>query len=80
MTDADADTKTLCSSTANDGQVTCPKCGSTQISANKKGFQLTRAAGAAYLFGPLGVFAGLIGSNTVVVTCLKCGNQWEPGK
>jgi predicted RNA-binding Zn-ribbon protein involved in translation (DUF1610 family) len=62
------------------GQIACPKCGSTQIAANKKGFQLTRAAGAAYLFGPLGVFAGLIGSNTVVVTCLKCGNQWEPGK
>ena len=61
-------------------QVKCPKCGSTQISANKKGFQLTRAAGATYLFGPLGIVAGFLGSNAVIVTCLKCGNQWEPGK
>ena len=80
MTDADADTKTLCSSTANVGQVKCPKCGSNQMLANKKGFQLTRAAGATYLFGPLGLLAGFWGSDAVVVTCLKCGNQWEPGK
>ena len=63
----------------NSDQVKCPKCGSTQISANKKGFQRSRAAGATYLFGPLGIVAGFLGSN-VVVTRLKCGNQWEPGK
>jgi DNA-directed RNA polymerase subunit M/transcription elongation factor TFIIS len=80
MTDADTETKPLSPSTADDDQVKCAACGSNQMSANKKGFQLTRAAGAAYLLGPLGVLAGLIGSNTVVVTCLKCGNQWEPRK
>jgi DNA-directed RNA polymerase subunit M/transcription elongation factor TFIIS len=80
VSDQDSGEKALPSSNAASSQIKCPKCGSNQISANKKGFQLTRAAGAAYLFGPLGVFAGLIGSNTVVVTCLRCGNQWEPGK
>jgi hypothetical protein len=52
----------------NSEQVQCPKCGSTQISANKKGFQLSRAAGAAYLFGPLEIVAGFVGSNAVIVT------------
>lgn len=58
--------------------IKCPKCGSTQISANKKGFSTGKAAAGAVLTGGVGLLAGTIGSNKVIVTCLKCGKQWEP--
>jgi hypothetical protein len=46
------------------GQICCPKCGSNQISANKRGWTLT---------------TGMIGSNKVLITCLNCGKQFKPG-
>lgn len=43
----------------------CPKCHSTSLSANKRGWKLS---------------SGLIGSSKVLVTCLNCGHQFKPGK
>ncbi len=61
---------------ANPKQVQCPHCGSTSLSANKKGFGFGKAAGGAVLFGLPGLLAGGIGSGKVKVTCLNCGHQW----
>lgn len=61
-------------------QVCCPKCGSTQLSANKKGVGLGKAAVGAIAVGPLGLVAGGIGKNKVLITCLNCGKQFKPGK
>jgi DNA-directed RNA polymerase subunit RPC12/RpoP len=44
--------------------IKCPKCGSTQLSANKKGWTMT---------------TGMIGSSKILITCLKCGKQFKPG-
>ena len=63
----------------SEDQVKCPKCGSTQLSADKKGFGLGKAAGGALLLGPVGLLGGLIGSKKVMITCLKCGKQWKAG-
>ena len=62
-----------------DDQVKCPKCGSTQISADKKGFSGTKAVAGAALTGGIGLLAGTIGSNKVKITCLKCGHVFNPG-
>lgn len=56
----------------------CPKCGSTHLSSNKKGVDAGNACCGAILFGPLGLLCGV--SHKVVVTCLKCGNQWKLGR
>lgn len=61
-------------------QVKCPKCRSTQITASKKGFGVGKAAAGAVLLGPLGLAGGMIGSNQLLLSCLKCGHQWEPVK
>lgn len=62
------------------GQVYCPKCLSTSISANQKGFGFGRAAiGAAFGLN-VGLIVGGIGAKKVICTCLKCGYQWKPGK
>ncbi len=48
-----------------EGTAYCPKCYSTNLSANKRGWKMT---------------TGFIGSGKVIVTCLKCGNKFKPGK
>lgn len=61
----------------------CPKCGSTSLSANKKGFGVGKALlGASATMaiaplGPLGAVAGNIGAKKVIITCLNCGHRWK---
>jgi len=61
------------------GPIRCAKCGSEQVTANKKGFSGGKAVGGALLVGPLGILVGIHGSKKIIVTCLNCGNSWEPG-
>jgi predicted nucleic acid-binding Zn-ribbon protein len=60
-------------------EICCPKCGSNQITANKKGFSGKKAVAGAVLTGGIGLLAGTIGSNKILITCLNCGNQFKPG-
>ena len=61
-----------------EGIVYCPKCYSTQVTANKKGFSLGKAAAGSLIAG--GVLLGAVGKNKIEVTCLKCGHKWKAGK
>jgi rubredoxin len=61
-------------------KVTCPKCGSDQIVAGKKGFSGTKAVAGAVLTGGIGLLAGTIGSNKIKITCLNCGHVFKPGE
>jgi len=61
-------------------QIKCPRCGSTQLTANKKGFSGAQALGGAILTGGIGLLAGTIGSNKIKITCLACGHQFNPGE
>ena len=61
-------------------QVCCPKCGSSQLTANKKGFSLGKAVAGGVLLVPIaGVATGMIGKNKIIITCLSCGKQFKPG-
>lgn len=62
------------------GIACCPKCGSTSLSANKKGFSLGKAAAGAFVAGPVGLVGGTMGANKLEVTCLNCGHKFKPGK
>jgi RNase P subunit RPR2 len=48
-----------------EGKAYCPKCLSTDLQAGKRGFKLT---------------TGFIGAGKTIITCLKCGNKFKPGK
>lgn len=61
-------------------EIGCPKCGSKQITANKKGFGIGKAAIGAVALGPIGLLGGLIKSGKVKITCLNCGFEWKPGE
>ena len=62
---------------AEEKPIKCPKCGSTQLTATKKGFEL--AIGSIFT-GGTGLFDESFGSGKVELTCLKCGHSWKPGK
>lgn len=61
-------------------EIRCPKCSSNQLTSNKKGFSGTKAVGGALLTGGIGLLAGTIGSNKIIITCLACGNKFKPGE
>lgn len=62
-----------------DSPIQCPKCGSTQVTAQKKGFSTGKALVGGVALGVVGLAAGAIGSGKVMVTCLRCGHSWAPG-
>lgn len=59
-------------------QIACPKCGSNQVTANKKGFNAGQALVGGIATGGLGLLAGFWGSNDIRFNCLSCGNRWKP--
>ncbi len=62
------------------GIVCCPKCGSTSVTAQKKGFSFVKGAIGATVGLDVGLIAGGAGANKVILTCMNCGHQWKPGK
>ena len=67
-------------SNENDKEIRCKKCGSNQLTANKKGFGAGKALTGALLTGGIGLLGGFIGSRKVKITCLACGHYWKAGK
>lgn len=58
--------------------VSCPKCHSTSIVTQKKGFGLGKAAAGVFLTGNvLGAAAGVAGANKAVNVCQRCGHKWK---
>lgn len=49
---------------SDEPKLTCPKCGSSNITEGTKGFSLT---------------TGFIGSSNFRYVCKNCGNKWKPG-
>ena len=60
--------------------IACPKCGSEQLSANKRGFSGGKALAGALLVGEIGLLAGTHGKNNIEITCLNCGKKFKPGE
>ncbi len=63
----------------HDEGIRCPKCGSSQLTANTKGYGAGKAVVGTIAFGPLGLLGGFIGSKKILITCLRCGHSWTPG-
>lgn len=55
----------------------CPKCGSSSLQSQKKGFGIGKAVVGAAVAGPIGLIAGNINAKKVWVTCLKCGRRFK---
>lgn len=55
----------------------CPRCGSTSLTVEKKGFSYGKAAAGVVLTGGIGLLAGGIGANKQFVICMKCGHKFK---
>lgn len=58
----------------------CPKCFSTNLRSDKKGFGVGKAVVGASVAGAVGLAAGNMGAKKIRMTCLKCGYQFWAGK
>jgi tellurium resistance protein TerD len=60
-----------------DYNIKCPRCGSTKVHVDKKGFDYGDACCGAALFGPLGLLCGGMESNKLMATCMNCGKKFD---
>lgn len=60
-----------------DDMMKCPRCGSTSLSGNKKGYGVGKGVIGVAMLGPLGLMAGNMGAKKVIVTCMKCGYKFK---
>ena len=65
---------------AEEGVACCPRCGSTSLSLNKKGFGGGKATAGMFVAGVPGAVAGTFGMNKMKITCLNCGYTYKPKK
>lgn len=63
----------------NANQPVCPKCHSPRTTYNKQGFGFGKAAVGVLLTGGIGLLAGGLGKNKILITCMDCGNRWKAG-
>lgn len=63
---------------ASEQLMECPKCHSTNLATNDKGFSLGKAAAGGILLGGVGLLAGVHGSKRIKVNCLNCAHSWVP--
>lgn len=61
------------------GELYCPRCLSTNVMVDKKGFSVGKAIIGAIIWLPLVIF-GMVGRNKLRCTCLACGNKFKVGK
>jgi hypothetical protein len=61
------------------GGVQCPECLSNQTTFTNQRFGVGKAAVGVVLTGGIGLLAGGIGRNKIIITCLNCGHQWRVG-
>lgn len=55
----------------------CPRCHSTHLTAQRKGFGLIKAVIGLILIAPYGLLAGFIGSRKIELICLNCGHRFK---
>ena len=54
----------------------CPKCQSSKIYQDSKGYSVTKGEVGAMAFGPVGLVGGMLGSKKQVKRCGSCGHSF----
>ena len=62
-----------------DAPVRCPMCGSTQVTAVRRGYDPGCGCLGVLLFSWIGLLLGFLNADRVDLVCSRCGARWEPG-
>ncbi len=66
---------------SDDDELSCPKCGSRHVHAEKRGFSMKRGLALGLTVAPgVGLVGEFIGASKIWLTCLKCGYRFRPGE
>lgn len=57
--------------------VSCIRCGSTQLSARRRGFNWKMALPLGFVTGGVGLLIGFWGRKNIITTCVACGCTWK---
>ncbi len=57
-------------------QVRCPRCGSVQLAASKRGYSGCGGILGYLIFGWIGLLLGFLGHSNPRIVCLNCGNEF----
>lgn len=63
--------------TDSQAKICCPNCKSDDVEMMKKGFSGGKAAAGVLLTGGVGILAGVIGSNNIMLGCKRCGKRFN---
>ena len=63
----------------NEAPVRCPMCGSTQVTAVRRGYDPGCGCLGVLLFSWIGLLLGFLNADRVDLVCNRCGARWEPG-
>lgn len=67
--------------TNEQGKPICPKCGSTEIIYQKKGYSFAKVIVLTIctlgIFGAWALLVGMIGRNKTIAKCVVCGKKWS---
>ena len=58
-------------------EVSCIRCGSTQLSARQRGFNWKIALPLGFFTGGFGLLIGFWGRKNIITTCVACGCTWK---
>lgn len=54
----------------------CPNCGCTQLGTVKRGYSVGTGILGELFLGPVGLVAGAVGADEILLVCLKCRHTW----
>lgn len=57
----------------------CPRCGSPDLDAVRRGFDPGCGCLGMLLWGWWGLLLGLLGAGDIEIVCRNCGCRWRPG-
>ena len=55
----------------------CPQCGCPNVTPDRRGYSVIAGIAGDLLVGPIGLLAGVVGENEIILSCTNCNHKWR---